>query len=390
MLDIEEQSPADFRCLQSPRYTYTVPNKNEELDALNCLFQGCGAGLMDEESFFSHIESHLDLLPSATNGSSELIREELCSLQKAIHYVEEIMLQYKKDGCKDRNAVEDLLRQLHLALNELKESAEKHGPSNGCTPHCTGYDEGTQTEIRRPLSYESLQSLRRGIAKAVERAKLKIDNPTRCHLKWHTLAKYSPNASHTQPGLGKGAQTAAHSESFFKCCEHSSGRSLGVVEVSCLILGKTMCPPLQWLYLQSLQLEPPSTLDQSFIDLIPALSKIVTTLSRHHTIALSMSLASTSLTVLAFFIPLSHISESCRSPVLFCCWLALVASGPLWTYLGGSAANFFLIFMPYAMSVGISIGILWHRCITKREYRVRMTQEELQRKASLSEIADTQ
>ena len=171
--------------------------------------------------------------------------------------------------------------------------------------------------------------------------------------------------------------------------EQSSGGNQGVVEVSCLILGKTMCPVLQWLYLLSLSSEPPSTLDQSIIDLVPAVSQVVTTLSRHHTITLSMSLALTGLTVLALFLPLSHISESCRSPVLFCCWLALAASGPLWTYLGGSAASFFLVFMPYAMSVGISIGILWYRCVMKKEHRNGMTQEELQTKASLSEIVDT-
>ena len=344
---------------------------------------------MDDEALFSNAESHLDMLPSATNGSSELIEKELCSLQKAIHHVDEVLLQYKEDECKDRKENEDLLRHLHLALNELRECAERHGPRGGSTPHCTRYGEGTKKDRRRALPYVSLQSLRRSIERAVERARLKIDDSTRCDLKWRTLAKYSPNVSHTQPSLGKGAQSAAHSDFFCKCCEKSSGRDLGVVDVSCLILGKTMWPPLQWLYLQSLQSAPPSTLDQSIIDLIPALSQIVTTLSRHHTITLSMSLASTSLTVLALFIPSSHLSESCRSPVLFCCWLALVASGPLWTYLGGSAASFFLVFMPYAMSVGISIGIIWYRCVTQREHPIGMTQEELQRKARLSEFANT-
>ena len=92
----------------------------------------------------------------------------------------------------------------------------------------------------------------------------------------------------------------------------------------------------------------------------------MTTLSRHHALALSMSLVSTSLTVLALFLPFSHISERCRSPVLVCCWMALVASGPLWTYIGGSAASFFLVSMPYATSVGISIGLLWYCCVSKR------------------------
>ncbi|KAK0513500.1 hypothetical protein JMJ35_004486 [Cladonia borealis] len=298
------------------------------------------------------------------------------------------MREYRNNECKDRNGIEDLLKRLHIALNELRDT-EMHGRSSGQMPHCTRYDEGTYMEGQQSSPYEPLQSLRRCIAKAIERARVKIKSSTRCDSEWHTLEKYSPSVSYTQPSLGKGAQSVVHNESFCRHFEQTSGRDLRVFELSCLIMGKTMCPPLQWLFLRSLTSEPPSILDRSMFDLIPSLSQIVTILSRHHTITLSIWFISTSLTALALFIPLSHTSESCRPPVLFCCCLALVASGPLWTYIGGSAASFFLVFMPYAMSVGISLGLLWCWFVTERECRIGVTQDELQRKASFSKVADT-
>ena len=343
---------------------------------------------MDDEALSLHIGSHLDILPSATNGSFELIRKELCSLQNALKATEEIMRRYENIECNEGKGIKDMLRPLCVALNELREYPEKRSSSTGHRTHCMEYDGGTQMETWRPLLCESVQSFHRGIAKAIKRATLKIDSSTRCDLKWHTLEKYLPSASHT-PNLGEGAQSVVHSESFCPYYEWSSGQDFSVLDASCLILGKILCPPLQWLSLQSLQPEVPSTLDQSLLHFLPSIHQLVTTLSRHHTVTLSMCLVSTSLTFLVLFIPLSHTSDSCRSPVLFCCWLALVASGPLWTYIGGSSASFFLVFMPYAISVGISIGLLWCRCVTNRECRIGTTREGLQRKAGLSDLADT-
>ena len=300
------------------------------------------------------------------------MRKDLCSLQKVVQYVEETIREY--DECKDRNGIGDLLRDLDIALNEC---AAMHGPSSGYMPHCKEYDEGTHMERQGPLPYEPLQSFRGCIAKAIERARVKINRSIRRDSEWHSLEKYSPSASYTQPRLGKGAQSAVYSESICRHLEQPSGRDLGVFELSCLIMGKTICPLLQWLFLQSLKAEPPSILDRSLLSLFPSLLQIVTILGRHHTTTLSMLLVSTSLTALALFIPLSHTSESCRTPVFFCCWLALVVSGPLWTYIGGSAASFFLVFMPYAMSVGISLGLLWCWCVTESECRIGVTQDEL-------------
>ena len=361
-----------------------VANSYKRLDALVCLFPGCEACPVDDEALLSHVESHFNMFSSAKNGSLELIKKELCSLQKSGHTWEEIMREDRRDECNN----EDGIGHLYIALNELKECAGMDCLSCGHTLCRIGYYEGSQMERDKPSLYGSFQRLQGGIANAIKQARLKIDSLTRCDLRWHAVEEYSFSASRTQPDIGKGMQSVAHGKPFYRYYEQCSGRELGFAGVLCLILGKTMCPPLQWLCLQSLQFEPLSTLDQSLIDLVPSIYQLVSTLSHHRAVALSMSLVSTSLTVLALFIPFSHISERCRSQVLICCWMALVVSGPFWTYIGGSAASYFLVFMPYAMSVGISIGLLWYRCVSMRGCQIPTTQEELKRRAASSDNAN--
>lgn len=343
---------------------------------------------MDDEALSLHVGPHFDMLPTATNGSFELIRKELCSLQNALQHIGEIMRRYEHIEWSEEESIKSMLRQLYVALNELREYAERQGSNSGYTSYGMGYDGGTQVKIWRPPSYESFQSFQRILVKAIERAKLKLDSSTRCNLESHRLENYSYSASHTL-SVGERVRSITHRVFFCRHCERSVSREFGVFDVSCLILGKILCPPLQWLFLQSLQFDLPSTLDQNILHLFPSIHQLVSTLSHHDAIVLSMNLVSTSLTVLAIFIPFSHIGENCRSPVFFCCWLALVASGPLWTYIGGSAASFFLVFMPYAMSVGISIGLLWYRCVRKRGYPTSMEQEELKKQAGSSDIAHT-
>lgn len=440
-----------------------------------CLLPHCRASFMDDEALSLHLGSHLDMLPSATDGSVDLIRNELSSLQKAMEAISGIMRQYKNIGSSERENMKTLLRHLYVALDELRDCAERQDSNSGYTSPGIGNEEGTQVnklcpmlyvsqngimvdkgsplsyafgneegtqgyernpylyvsipkegtlmdeyaalsyvwgkeegsevdecrplwyaskredETRgnkwSPLWYTSFQTLKRGLMKATERARLKIEGSMGFDLEWYNLEKYWHSAGHTHV-FGGGARPVADHISLSRYCKRSYGQELGVLDLSCLILGKILCPPLQWLSLQSLQVDLSSTLDQSLRHLFPSTYQLVTMLSHHHTVALSMSLVSTSLTVLALFIPFSHISERCRSPVLICCCMALVASGPLWTYIGGSAASFFLVIMPYAMSVGISIGLLWYRCVSMRGCKIRMTQEELERRAGSSDIAD--
>ena len=370
-LDIEKQRSTTSRCLQS--FMYSITNKSDlgdrtsngshGLETLNCLFPYCKASFKDDEALSLHVGSHLDVLPSATDGSFELITDELSSLQKATEAIGEIMRRYENIECSEGESIKRPSRRLYSALEMLRELAERQGTSSGYTPQGRGIEEGTPVDKWRPLSYASLQSFQRGLIKTTERARLKIDGSMRCDLEWYKLEKYAHSPSNTH-GFGGGARSVDDHTSLYRYCQRSYGQELGVLDLSCLILGKIVCPPLQ--------LDPSSSLDQSIQHLFPSIYQLVTTLSRHHAVALSMSLVSTSLTVLALFLPFSHIDEKCRSPVLVCCWMALVASGPFWTYLGGSAASFFLVFMPYAMSVGISIGLLWYWFAMERDHQMGM------------------
>ena len=447
-MDIEKQCSTISRLLQTQdMITDTLDlsdrtsDESRGLGTFICLLPRCKASFMDVEALSLHLGSHLDMLPSATDGSLDLTRNELSSLQKAMEAIREIMCQYKTIGSSEKENMKTPLRHLYVALDELRDFAERQDSDSGYTSPGMVNEEGTQTnkfcrlsnvsqgEVKsmldkgsplsyasgneedvqinrcssswcaseydggsevdnyRPLLYASFQTFQRGLMKATERARLRIDGSTSCDQEWYNLEKHFHSASRTRLFDG-GARSVGDHICLSRYWGRSYGQELGVLDLSCLILGKILFPPLQWLSLQSLQVDLSSTLDQSLRHLFPSIYQLVTTLSRHHAVALSMSLVSTSLTVLALIIPFSHISERCRSQVLICCWIALVVSGPFWTYIGGSAASFFLVFMPYAMSVGISIGLLWDRCVSKRGCQIPTTQDELKRRAGSSDIAD--
>ena len=435
-----------------------TPDESRGLGTFICLLPHCKASFMDDEALSLHLGTHLDMMPSATDGTLDMITNELSSLQKAMDAIREIIRQYKHIGSRERENMKTSLRHLYVALDELRDFAERQDSNSGYTSSGVGDEEGTQankssriafslmeigeesyassegykgnllscllqhrdesllpymsqrqdqsvvdkcrafsnvsqkqqeSQVHKwsPLCYASFLALERGLVKAAERARLKIDGSMTSDLEWCNLEKHSQSASRIH-GLGGGVRSVANHISLSWFCERSYGQELGVLDLSCLILGKLLWPPLQWLSLQSLQVDLSSTLDQSILNLFPFVHQLMSTLSRHNAVSLSMSLVSTILTVLALFIPFSHIGERCRSQVLVCCWIALVVSGPFWTYIGGSAASFFLVFMPYTLSVGISIGHLWYRCVSKRGCQIPTTQEELNKRAASSDNAN--
>ena len=194
------------KILQSLEYTITdtsdpgdrTSNESRGLETLNCLFPCCKASFMDDKALSLHVGSHLDMLPSATDGSFELIRNEQYSLQKAMEATGKIMRWYKNIDCSKGESIKRLLRPLNVVLAELKELAERLGSNSGYTPHGMGNEEGTEVGKWRLLSYASFQTFQKGLVKATERARLKIDSPMRCDLEWYKLEKYSHSpAIHT-------------------------------------------------------------------------------------------------------------------------------------------------------------------------------------------------
>ena len=129
------------------------------------------------------------------------------------------------------------------------------------------------------------------------------------------------------------------------------------IDKICLVLNQAVFPPLVWILLLSLRLESPSLLDHKFQRLIPHTSCAITVLQGHHTTSLIIVLCLSGLTVLALLKTPATMSERNRSFTYPCCTLSLVAGSSIWIKISGSVLGLFLVLMPYALSVGVSVGI---------------------------------
>ncbi len=130
--------------------------------------------------------------------------------------------------------------------------------------------------------------------------------------------------------------------------------------VLCFLLGTMICPSLIWLTLQSLKLEPPSLLDQRLLASLPFLAIWIANLGRHPTMALMAMIASIAISTSVLVVTAWMTCMKGRSLIFACCWLLMAAGSPFWTLLGGSVFGLFLVFMPFALSLGVALGLLWH------------------------------
>lgn len=142
-------------------------------------------------------------------------------------------------------------------------------------------------------------------------------------------------------------------------------QDLNSLDILCLLLGQTICMPIQWFLLQSLH---PQRLSQN---LLCSIASTILPLSSIHlppAAGVALLFLSTTLTFGLLVKPVARISVE-RPPRMFvCCLLAFMLAMPLWTYIGGSAAEFFVVFMPFALMVGVSIGFWWQR-LARDEHR---------------------
>lgn len=132
---------------------------------------------------------------------------------------------------------------------------------------------------------------------------------------------------------------------------------LSWIDRICLVLNQIVFPPLVWILLLSLRLELPSLLDEKVQRLIPHTKGVITFLQGHHTASLILVVFVSGLNTLALLKPPADMSERNRSFAYPCCALSLMAGLLIWTRIGGSILGFFLVFMPYSLSVGMSVGI---------------------------------
>ena len=149
-------------------------------------------------------------------------------------------------------------------------------------------------------------------------------------------------------------------------CRLCSSKS-GMPSTLCLILTKTVLPPFQWLFLHSLKLEPISLMDQRIMRALPRLTGMLGWLERRSQISLFSMLVLSALAVLALSIPMTNrpcvsgggkgVGKVSSRQELWSLTI-LIYTALFWNHEGGSALDFFLLGMPAALSVGISLGSL--------------------------------
>jgi hypothetical protein len=132
-----------------------------------------------------------------------------------------------------------------------------------------------------------------------------------------------------------------------------------LLEVVVLATGAIAGPPVQWVLLQSLHLEPPSRLDQRIVSSLSSITTLIRALDHDRFGTLLMMFSSMAMTVVCLVKGATRTNGNARSVVYIVCFFAIVSGGIVWTTVGGSAVEFFWVFMPFALSVGVLLGFLW-------------------------------
>ena len=128
-----------------------------------------------------------------------------------------------------------------------------------------------------------------------------------------------------------------------------------------LLFGTVMCPWLAWLSILSLNPESASALDKSFLKWSPFAAASVAAFGNLHIIAVTAVASSITISTSASALPVWRACSRGRLSALVSCWLFIAFGALLWLRTGGSIANLFIVFMPFAMGVGVALGLLRHK-----------------------------
>ena len=131
--------------------------------------------------------------------------------------------------------------------------------------------------------------------------------------------------------------------------------------VLCLVYGKTLGPLWHWLLLTSLHVERKSSLSEWMEQYLP-LSRISMVLENTYALNFSVLLVSITCVILSASLLLQNGDNKARALITTITLFLLALAGSQWGNLGGSALEFFMLYMPFALSIGCSLGIaLRHR-----------------------------
>ena len=138
----------------------------------------------------------------------------------------------------------------------------------------------------------------------------------------------------------------------------TSPQSFSRIDRVCLGLNPIIYPPLVWILLRSLHLEPPSFLDRKLQQLLPFASNAIIALEDYPRTALILVVHLLGLSVVVILKPAASMNG--RTNLYVCpCWILVLTCGLLfWPLMGGSLLEFCLLFVPFALSVGMTLGLL--------------------------------
>ena len=132
----------------------------------------------------------------------------------------------------------------------------------------------------------------------------------------------------------------------------------------CFLFATLICPPLTWLSLRSLDLELASALDQNILTYSPLTVTFITILGHHRSLALITVAASIIASTGAIALPVWKSCARGRLSAFMSCWMSIVVGCLVWSHTGGSNPAFFLVFMPFALGLGVALGLVWHKRMT--------------------------
>lgn len=139
---------------------------------------------------------------------------------------------------------------------------------------------------------------------------------------------------------------------------HQIPNKRALFPIACLMYNKTLGPLWHWLLLVSIQQpKQASRLSGTTMHAFPGLATLARDLHDAYALTfpiLILSIGCTTLAPLSLFRGCNHKAKALVS-ILTCALLALV--GSRWNSIGGSATEFFVVFVPLAISVGLSFGL---------------------------------
>ena len=333
------------------------------------------------------------------NQASEVIRSKFdCIIRASSSYtkVEVLLLKWTDDDQGDQNEISDLktlLEKLNFHVEEscpasTEELQKKklgfldlptseadllivyyagHGTADNPRygrriwrlPGWSGL--GKNDIEKRGKHVLSSHGIRKSVSEDGSRFGERLNMWTRIKASWSQLQSWvdpsttfgTRNSRETSPGwtLGYGRRRLWRERD-------TSPQYLSRIDRVCLGLNPIIYSPLVWILLRSLRLEPHSLLDRRLQQLIPFTSNAIIALEYHPRTALILVVHLLSLSVAVILKPAASIDG--RTNLYVCpCWILVLTCGLLsWPLVGGSLLEFCLLFVPFALSVGMTLGLL--------------------------------